>query len=257
MTNLKLPKISILTPSYNQGRYIEQTITSVLAQNYENIEHIIIDGGSTDETVEILERYPHLKWVSEKDNGQADALIKGLSMASGDIIGWLNSDDYYAENIIYDVVTHFKDETINWVIGNITLIFDDTGAVVQNISPITNFDQLARNPDIVRQQGTFIRRSLLEQVGGWNPEFYMVMDFDLWIRMARIAAPKMVNQNWAYFRCHEAQKSGYVNLRRQAKEIRQILSREQVPASIAFRVNMKKRWYEIKGSLKKGIEKFA
>jgi GT2 family glycosyltransferase len=203
--------------------------------------------------VEILKKYSHLKWVSEKDNGQADALNKGFAMATGDIIGWTNSDDYYADNIMSEVARYFRDDNTHWVIGNITLIFEDTGTKIINVSPLTNYDQLICNPDIVRQQGTFIRKSLIEQVGGWNPDLYMVMDFDLWIRLAKLSTPKMVNKQWAFFRCHEAQKSTYANINRQAREIREILSREQVSMSVALRVNMKKRWYGIKGVIKQKL----
>jgi glycosyltransferase involved in cell wall biosynthesis len=102
------PLISIITPSFNQGAYIEQTILSVLHQDYGHVEHIVVDGGSTDATLDVLRRYPHLKWVSEKDRGQADALNKGLALAKGDIIGWVNSDDYYQDNIFGSVVGHFR-----------------------------------------------------------------------------------------------------------------------------------------------------
>ena len=100
-------KISIITPSFNQARFIEQTILSVLRQDYPCVEHIVVDGGSTDGTIDIMRRYPHLIWSSEADNGQADALNKGLSKATGDIIGWINSDDYYADNIFAEVEGSF------------------------------------------------------------------------------------------------------------------------------------------------------
>ena len=95
----ELPKISIVTPSYNSAKFIEDCIQSVLKQNYPNFEHIVIDGGSTDGTVEILKQYPHLKWISEPDEGQSDALNKGFKMAEGDILGWLNADDVYLKNV--------------------------------------------------------------------------------------------------------------------------------------------------------------
>ena len=98
------PKLSIVTPSLNQGKYIEETILSVRNQKYPNYEHIIIDGGSTDETVNIVKKYPNITFVYEKDNGMTDAINKGLRIASGEYIGWINSDDYYAENVFYKIV---------------------------------------------------------------------------------------------------------------------------------------------------------
>ena len=96
-------KISIVSPSFNQGQYIEEAIQSVLNQGYENFEHIIIDACSTDNTLEILKKYSHLKWISEPDEGQSDALNKGFKLATGDIIGWLNVDDIYLSNTFKDV----------------------------------------------------------------------------------------------------------------------------------------------------------
>ena len=111
------PRLSIITPSLNRARYIEEAIESVLRQNYSDIEHIIIDGGSTDGTFEILARYPHLKTISEPDNGMYDALNKGLNIATGEIVGFLNSDDVYAENIFLLVVKQFENPEIQATAG--------------------------------------------------------------------------------------------------------------------------------------------
>jgi len=110
------PKISVITVSYNQGRFIKDTIESVLGQNYPNFEHIVMDGGSTDETLDILKSYPHLIWKSEKDRGQTHALNKAFSIASGDIIAWLNSDDVYELNAFHTIAPYFKDHRV--VLGN-------------------------------------------------------------------------------------------------------------------------------------------
>lgn len=257
MTINALPKLSIITPSYNQSAYIEQTIRSVLAQNYQSVEHIVIDGGSNDGTLDVLAKYPHLKWVSEKDRGQADALNKGFAKATGDIIGWINSDDYYEDNIFDLVAQCFRDPATMWVIGNLKYLFDETGEVVPGRSPVITLDRLIRNPDIVRQQPTFFRRSFLERAGGWNPEYFMVMDFDLWVRLTKICPPRMVDWNLAYYRNHALQKTSLDNILRQAREISSILRHEHVPMVIIARITAQKRWYWIKGHIKEFFVKLG
>ncbi|WDN88256.1 hypothetical protein BuS5_01224 [Desulfosarcina sp. BuS5] len=243
-------KITIITPSYNQGGYIEQTIRSVLAQNYENVEHIVIDGGSTDQTVDVLKKYPHVIWISEKDRGQTDALNKGLKIATGDIIGWINSDDFYEKNIFKSVVECFQNPETMWVVGNLTYFFEKSGKLITNKSPVVTFDHLIKSPDIVRQQPTFFRKDLLKRVGGWNPDFFMAMDFDLWIRMAKIFPPKIINEQWAVYRNHAFQKTSHENILRQVREITSILRRESVSTKNIVMINIKKRWFWIKGYIK-------
>lgn len=243
-------KISILTPSYNQGQYIENNIQSVLKQQYDNFEHIIIDGGSTDDTVEILKKYPHLKWISETDEGQADALNKGLQMASGEIVGWINSDDYYELNIFEDVISYYRDIKVKWLIGNITSHYTTQQVKIPCVSPDITYAHLLRNPDIVRQQGTFFRKELLKEVGGWEKDFYMVMDYDLWVRIAKKYQPKMVNKNFAYFVWHADQKSSPKNMIRQAREINQILKDNKVSLIKRLPILSKKYYYLVKSILK-------
>jgi glycosyltransferase involved in cell wall biosynthesis len=242
------PRISILTPSYNQGDYIEENIISVLNQNYQNFEHIIIDGGSTDNTLNVLKKYKHLKWVSERDKGQADALNKGLYMADGEIIGWINSDDYYEKNIFNSVATAFNIKETQWVIGNIIYLYSDSKDSQKKISPNITYENLLKNPDIVKQPATFFRKSALEIVGGWNPALYMVMDYDLWLRMSRLSDPFMVNKNWAYFRIHGDQKTSFKNIMLQIKELDVILKKEGV--SLHLKIKTKKYFYIFWGYIK-------
>jgi len=253
MNEVNCPRISIITPSFNQARYIEETIKSVERQNYGNIEHIVMDGGSTDGTVEILRKYPHLIWFAESDHGQADALNKGLNKATGDIIGWINSDDFYERDIFPSVARCFDDPSVLWVVGNLTYVFEESGDAIPGRSPVVTSEALIKNPDIVRQQPAFFRKALLETVGAWNPEFHMIMDYDLWIRLAKVSAPKMVDRNWAYFRCHALQKSTYVNLKRQLNEIGRVLARERVPRGAVRKIRSKKQWYWIKSRIKHAL----
>lgn len=246
-------KLSIITPSYNQGQYIEENIISVLNQNYSNYEHIIIDGGSTDNTVDILKKYSHLKWVSEKDNGQADALNKGLKIATGDIIGWINSDDYYEENIFASVVSNFSDEQVDWVVGNLTRLLENKKLFVPDKSKKVTYEALLRDPDIVRQQATFFRHSALNAVGGFNPTFHLVMDLDLWLRMAKISSPLMVNANWAYFRLHEAQKTVVRCIMTQIEEIKLLYMRENYTSLRKYEYFMRKYLIIFRANIKRQL----
>ena len=246
-------KFSIITPSYAQGQYLRENIESVLGQGWNDIDHIVVDGGSTDETVKILRSYPHLKWVSEKDDGQADPLNKGLRMASGDIIGWINSDDYYREGALKKVADVFADPEVQWVIGDLSLFDEASGEFVAMKSPLVSWDTLQRNPDIVRQQATFFRREFLLQAGGWNKEFFMVMDFDLWVRLAKRSQPTMLHEQLAVFRIQKHQKSGLANLHRQMREMIFVLRRESASPANILRLRVKKEWHWFKGMLKGGL----
>ena len=247
------PIISIITPSYNQAAYIEKTIESVLDQNCDRIEHIVMDGGSSDGTVDILKRYPHLIWRSEKDRGQADALNKGLALARGNIIGWINSDDYYHARIFGSVIEHLQATDSPWVVGRQADVYDNGTLICFKESPKVTFDSLVKSPDIVRQQATFFKKDALISVGGWNVDCFMVMDFDLWVRLARIAPPLMVAEDWAYFRNHGAQKSSHGNVLRQSREIAAVLRREGVsPSMIAFH-RATKYWWWAKGLAKEQL----
>lgn len=243
-------KFSIITPSYNQGSFIEQTILSVADQHGIEKEHIVMDGGSNDETVEVLKKYPHLKWVSEKDRGQADALSKGIKLATGDIVGWINSDDYYEAGIFESVAKHFEDPKIMWVIGNLSYVYDSTQEVIADASPQVTYQRLLSDPDIVRQPPTFFRKEFLLRVGGWNPDYFMVMDYDLWLRLAKESTPKMVGETWTYFRMHALQKTTHANVLRQSREINQILKRERVGLGVRLGIRTRKRITWLKGIMK-------
>ncbi len=243
-------KISILTPSFNQGKYIDRCIQSVLNQNYPDAEHIVIDGGSTDNTTDVLKKYKHLIWVSEKDEGQADALNKGLKMATGDIIGWINSDDYYEENIFSDVISHFTHTDTRWILGNITFCYPEQGVERIEKSPEITLSKLLCDPDIVRQQGAFFKRSVLDEVGAWNKDMHMVMDYELWVRLSKKHPPKMIDRNYAYFLWHAEQKSSAKNTITQIREIDAILNRNGAALNSRLRHIYVKGLYIIKSAVK-------
>lgn len=224
----KFPKISIITPSFNQADYLEKNIKSVLEQNYNNFEHIIIDGGSTDNTIKILKKYSHLKWIMEKDNGQGDAINKGLKMVTGEIIGWLNSDDYYIENIFSSVVEYFSDPSTQWIVSGIIVDYFDYGIKRKVPAKEITYSTLLNKPDIVMQQGAFYRSDILKKVGCLNIKFYMVMDYDLWVRLSKLSTPKKVNDYFACYVIHDFRKSSGKNIVLQGREIYKILKREKV-----------------------------
>ena len=124
-------KISIITPSFNQGKFIEDAILSVLGQNYPDVEHIVIDNCSGDNTQDVVKKYPHIKWISEPDKGQSDALNKGFRMATGDVIGWLNCDDLYAPDALSKVISAFENNSESqWLIGRCNMI-DPAGNLIR------------------------------------------------------------------------------------------------------------------------------
>ena len=183
---MNFPKISVITPSYNQGQFIEQTIQSVISQNYPNLEYIIIDGGSTDGSVEIIKKYSHyLKyWVSEPDKGQSDAINKGLKIVSGEIINWLNSDDYYYPNALFKVADAFANEEIHVVCARARLFGPSIKAEIYSKGTDVFFHNLPKTIGWARidQPETFFRSIVFSTLGNLNTDLNYLMDRDFWIR---------------------------------------------------------------------------
>lgn len=207
-------KISIITPSFNQGQFIEQTIQSVLSQNYPNLEYIVMDGGSTDNTLSILKRHEgKLRWFSEKDKGQSDAINKGLKMAAGDIVTWLNSDDYYLPQTLQKVAEEFeKNKETQWVTGDYKIV-DEKGKQIQSFIPRYK-GLLRKHPtfnmlsfaNFIIQPSTFWKRSIIEKVGYLNEKYHLCMDYDLWLRIMKKYQPTIIPSPLSSFRIHGASK---------------------------------------------------
>lgn len=202
------PLVSIVTPSLNQGCFVEQAIKSVLGQDYPNIEYVVVDGGSTDETLGILRRYPHLRWMSERDRGQTDALIKGFREASGSVLAWLNADDYYLPGAVRTAVDALVAGGAGMVYGR-CLHIDACGAVL-GATALQKFD-LRRELEWgtkVPQPTTFFTRQAYEAVGGLDVRWSYAMDYDLWLKIAKRFPIREVDATLAAFRFHGASKTG-------------------------------------------------
>jgi len=221
------PSISVVTPSYNQGHYLEETINSVLYQSYPNLEYIIIDGGSTDNSVEVIKKYRHhLKyWVSEKDHGQAHAINKGFARATGEILCWLNSDDRYLPGTLSYVAQRLDSRQPQIVFGNCIHLTEGTdlaaGSSVKHFS--LRYD-LALT-DYIIQPSSFWTRSVWETVGPLSDSLHFAFDWE-WFLRARTAgvAFTALDRYLSLYRIHQDHKSGTGGEKRRA-EIRSVIER--------------------------------
>lgn len=180
--------VTVVTPCFNSGQFLEATILSILNQTYANIEYIVIDGGSTDNTLEILNRYKdRIQFVSEPDNGQADAINKGWRMASGDVLAWLNADDFYYPDTVAQAVSFLEaNPDTAWVYGY-PEIFDADGNPFPFRHPIAewNYEQLLKRHNYICQPTVFLRRDVIEGMGLLDEALFYMMDHEYWLRIGR------------------------------------------------------------------------
>jgi glycosyltransferase involved in cell wall biosynthesis len=210
MVDMDLPLVSIVTPSYNQARYLESTIRSVLEQEYPNIEYILVDGGSTDGSVDIIQHYANRLawWVSEKDLGQTDAINKGFTHAKGDILAWLNSDDTYEHQAVAEAVAFLRNHPeVGLVYGDAAFITASGRVIGRFPAAQTDYRRLRRGYVHIPQQSSFWRADLWKKVGPLDPSFYFAMDYDLWVRLAAHAPLQYLPRLWANFRLHQQGKT--------------------------------------------------
>lgn len=202
--------VSIVTPSYNHAQFLEATIRSVLDQDYPNLEYLVVDGGSTDGSLEIIRKYADRLawWVSEHDRGQTDAINKGFTRARGDILAWLNSDDTYEPRAVAEAVALLQARPdVGMVYGDANFI-DEQGQVIGRFpARQTDYRRLRQGYVHIPQQAAFFRGDLWRQVGPLDPTFYFAMDYDLWVRLARIAPLAYHPRLWANFRLHSNAKT--------------------------------------------------
>lgn len=212
-------KLSIITPSFNQVEFIERTIQSVISQagNFD-LEYIIIDGQSTDGTVDIIrsfaEQDTRIIWKSEPDSGQSNAINKGLAMASGDVIAYLNSDDVYLPHALQQVVENFQlyPDTM-WVYGKCQIINEHDQVIKRIITAYKNFFLQKYNYstllilNYISQPATFWKKGVIEKIGVFNEREHMVMDYEYWLRIGKEFHPRVINEYIAGFRSYNTNKS--------------------------------------------------
>jgi glycosyltransferase involved in cell wall biosynthesis len=205
----KSPLVTIVTPSFNQAQFLEKTIRSVIRQDYPHIEYIVIDGGSTDGSVDIIKKYEkHIAyWVSEPDNGQSNAINKGFAKARGSILAWLNSDDLLAPSAVR-IAAHYLslNPDIGLVYGN-RLHIDRKGNVVGINRCPTHDQNMFKKNFTIPQETAFFRREIFEAVGRLDESLHFAMDFDLWCRVAKVTRMHHAPAFMGYFREHAAAKS--------------------------------------------------
>lgn len=215
-------KISIIIPTYNCGQYLEKAILSVLNQPYQDKELIVIDGNSNDNTIEIIKKYSEqIKWISEKDSGQAEAANKGFKMATGEIVTWLNADDYYELDIFNDVVGEFKkDETVVVVYGKCNTVDLGGKTIIKNTPPeeITT-KKMITGGNFINQPASFLKKDAVEKVGYLDEKLNYWMEYDLFIKLSKIGKLSFINKTLSSFTKREDQKSDRKNKKEMNKKI--------------------------------------
>jgi len=210
MTQKPLPQVSIVTPSFNQAPFLEQTLRSVLEQDYPNLEYIVIDGGSTDGSLEIIQEYADqlAYWQSQPDQGQTDAINQGFARASGEILAWLNSDDLLLPGAVNAAARALQAHPEAAMVYGDALLINAEGKTIGKFPAAqTDYRKLRRGYVHIPQQASFFRADLWQQVAPLDVSFYFAMDYDLWVRLAALAPLVYVPELWAAFRLHGAGKS--------------------------------------------------
>jgi glycosyltransferase involved in cell wall biosynthesis len=210
MTQKPLPKVSIVTPSFNQAPFLEQTLRSVLEQDYPNLEYIVIDGGSSDGSLEIIHKYADrlAYWQSQPDQGQTDAINQGFTRASGEILAWLNSDDLLLPGAVNAAARALQAHPEAAMVYGDALLINAEGKTIGKFPAAqTDYRKLRRGYVHIPQQASFFRADLWQQVAPLDVSFYFAMDYDLWVRLAALAPLVYVPELWAAFRLHGEAKS--------------------------------------------------
>jgi glycosyltransferase involved in cell wall biosynthesis len=257
-----LPRISIITPSLNQAEFIEQAISSVLQQEYPNLEYIVIDGGSTDGSVDVIRKFQSsiAYWVSEKDRGQAHAINKGLERATGDIIGYLNSDDYYLDGALARVADRFsRDPDVDLLHGRCRVVDQDGVKLSERTGSINRYDEILDLWDVWWNRRNFVQPEVFwtkrigEKIGPFREDLFWVMDYEYWLRILGAGGRVgFIDAELAAFRLQPNQKS--TQPERTAEELLQVVRpyifSKDCSVSRSKRIELRGKWIFNAGFLK-------
>lgn len=199
--------MTVVTPCLDQARFLEDAIASVHAQDYPRIEHLVVDGGSTDGSVDVLRRHDDVRWISEPDDGQADALRKGFALAHGDVFGWLNADDVYLPGAVSSAVARLREGGVGLVYGGYRVLNEDGGVAFEIPPHPFDFALLLDAKNFVPQPSAFFTREAYEAVSGIDARYHYAMDYDLWVRIARRFGVGVVDGILSGFRFQTESKS--------------------------------------------------
>lgn len=208
--NIAAPSVTVITPSFNQGEYLEEAVRSVILQDHPNLEYLVLDGGSTDESVAVLEKYePWISsWVSGPDGGQAEAINIGFEQATGEYLCWLNADDVLYQGFLSRRATEFADRpTTDLIYGDIDTGWGDDGKKLLRGAP-ASFSEMLRTLDVaVPQQGAMWRRRTVQRFGGLDPRWHVVLDREFFLRIIHRGTAEYIPGRCGFFRQHEGAKS--------------------------------------------------
>lgn len=235
-----LPTLSVVTPAYNQGQFLRDTIESVLSQDYPNIEYVVLDDGSTDNTRKILEEYgDRFVWETQPNMGQTPTINKGWAMTTGDLITWLNSDDtFYSPTSVSEALKYLIDDTDLGIVFGDSMFTEADGTEIEPTRPIRDFTYqkmvlTCENP--ISQPSAFIRREVVGKVGELDPKYYYFMDWDFWLRAGIYFKMEHVDAIWSNYRLHSESKT-VAQSRKAAPELvymyEKYFARDDVPGSI-------------------------
>lgn len=230
------PIVSIITPSFNQAAYIDATIQSVLRQDYTPIEYLVMDGGSTDGTIDRLRSYgPQLRWISRPDEGQTDAINKGFAATTGSILTWLNSDDTLEPGAVRAAVEYLEAHPDVAVVYGDANFIDPTGRFIGRCAHVEPFNRhrLLHYSDFIVQPAAFFRRSVFEEVGGLDKSLHWSMDYDLWLKIARRHKMAYIPRVIANYRWFGANKTAVGGMQR-IEEVERVARRHGAPRLPAY-----------------------